>query len=381
MLSSSSSAASRPSSRSNWLDSMTWQIDFTGKLGGVKRSDGENDWDWFERITSFREHERKQKRRALLRSLRGAQQRPTALDWLQHNADALWETRSMLADDLSRLSFDASLVLRLTNHRKFYFPRIDFDDLVEVHRSAPFDMAGLPTDYLGLPLRVCELSLHMPGAPAAALRAIVSEGMLGLLNSYRQYLVTRDGKNLSPTRGEVVLDCGACIGDMSVLFAAMVGAGGQVHAFDPLALHNRYCALQAELNPDLAPALHFNTYAVGARSSQAAHRADGGGQITPGLRVDEHSFDYIALDDYAAARLQRVDFIKMDIEGAELAALDGASDTIRSFKPRLAISGYHEFEHLWEIPRKIKALNPGYTLYFGHHSPMQWESVFYAVDA
>lgn len=371
----------RPSSLGNWLNSMSWQIDFTRKLGGVRRSDGENDWDWFERITAFREHERKNKLRSLLRNIRLSRRKPTAVDWLHQHADKLWETRVMLADDLSRLCFDASLVLRLSSHRKFYFPRLDFDDIVEVRGSTPFDMEGLPKDYLGLPLQLSQLSLHMPGAPSVNLRAIVSEGMLGLLNSYRQYLVTRNGSNISPTRGEVVLDCGACIGDMSVLFAAMVGDKGQVHAFDPLPLHNRYCALQARLNPELASVLHFNTYAVGERSSQARRKADGSEQITPGLRVDEQSFDYISLDDYAASRLQRVDFIKMDIEGAEMAALEGARDTIHAFKPRLAISGYHEPEHLWEIPRKIAQLNPDYVLSFGHHSPMQWESVFYAVDA
>lgn len=372
---------SHPSSLGNWLRSMTWQIDFTRRLGGVKRSDGENDWDWFERITSFREHTRRHKLRSLLRNIRLSRHKPTALDWLHQHADKLWHTRAMLADDVSRLCFDASLVLRLTSHRRFYFPRIDFDDLVEIRRSAPFDMDGLPKDYLGLPLRVSDLTLRMPGAPAVDLRAIVSDGMLSLVNSYRQYLVTRNGMNISPTSGEVVLDCGACIGDMSLLFAGMVGREGQVHAFDPLPLHNRYCALQAKLNPEYAAVLHFNAFAVGARSSQAQRRADGSQQITPGLRVDETAFDCISLDDYAASRVPRVDFIKMDIEGAELAALEGARDTIRSFKPRLAISGYHEPEHLWEIPAKIKALNPNYVLSFGHHSPMQWESVFYAVDA
>lgn len=60
-------------------------------------------------------------------------------------------------------------------------------------------------------------------------------------------------------------------------------------------------------------------------------------------------------------------------------ALEGATKTIQDFEPRLAISGYHKPEDLWEIPQKIIQLNPRYKLAFGHHSPVQWESVFYAV--
>ena len=302
------------------------------------------------------------------------------LNWLHDNASYLWETRSMLADDLSRLLFDSSLVLRMTSHRQFYFPRIDFEDLAEVKKTEAFAMDALPQDYLGLPLQVRDLSLRMPGAEPEHLRVICTEQLIDGLNSYRQYLTARNGVDVSPQKGEVVLDCGACIGDFSVLFAAMVGNQGQVHAFDPIPLHNRYCKLQAQLNPKIAPAMHFNELAVGAHTRKAVHPIVDCDRIDPGHRVDEDSFNCTSLDDYAAEHLQRVDFIKMDIEGAEMDALDGASNIIRKFKPRLAISGYHKLADLWEIPQKLKALNPGYELTFGHHSPVQWESVFYAVD-
>jgi FkbM family methyltransferase len=219
----------------------------------------------------------------------------------------------------------------------------------------------------------------MPGSEPRELRVICTEQLVDGLNSYRQYLTTRDGKTISPSKGEVVLDCGACIGDFTTLFAAMVGAEGEVHAFDPIPLHHRYCKLQARLNPEMAETMHFNVLAVGALTSNAAGPIVDSERIDPGRRVDGDSFDSTSLDDYASRRLQRVDFIKMDIEGAEMDAISGAHDTIRNFKPRLAISAYHKPADLWEIPRKLKLLNPAYELTFGHHSPVQWESVFYAV--
>lgn len=364
----------------NWVDSLSWQIEFAQRIHGKERTDGERDWNWYEYATGYRKHVVKRLIRQLLPGSRGGAQSRMTIDWLRENAASLWETRSILMDDLSRLLFDSSLVLRITSHRQFYFPRVDFEDLAEVKRIEAFAMDGLPRDYLGLPLRICDLMLRMPDAKAVELRVICTEQLVDGLNSYRQYLTTRNAVNVSPQEGEVVLDCGACIGDFSLLFAAMVGGSGQVHAFDPIPLHNRYCALQAQLNPTLAPSLHFNVLAVGAHSSKAAHPIVDCDHIDPGHRVDEDSFDCTSLDDYVAQNLQRVDFIKMDIEGAEMDAIDGAASTIRKFKPRLAISGYHKPADLWEIPQKLKALNPNYELTFGHHSPVQWESVFYAVD-
>ncbi|HEY8097641.1 MAG TPA: FkbM family methyltransferase, partial [Methylobacter sp.] len=76
--------------------------------------------------------------------------------------------------------------------------------------------------------------------------------------------------------------------------------------------------------------------------------------------------------------IPRVDFIKMDIEGAELAALKGASESIQKFKPRLAISLYHRLSDFIDIPSEIRRLHPEYRFYLGHHSVHQEETILYA---
>lgn len=76
---------------------------------------------------------------------------------------------------------------------------------------------------------------------------------------------------------------------------------------------------------------------------------------------------------------EKVTFIKMDIEGAELQALRGAKKIIQDQKPKLAICVYHDFRHLWEIPLYIKLLVPEYKIYLRHHTNLEYETVCYAV--
>lgn len=76
---------------------------------------------------------------------------------------------------------------------------------------------------------------------------------------------------------------------------------------------------------------------------------------------------------------ERVTFIKMDIEGAELQALIGAKKIIRKNKPKLAISVYHKKEDIFEIPQVILEYYSGYTLYLRHYSIDSNETVLYAI--
>lgn len=89
------------------------------------------------------------------------------------------------------------------------------------------------------------------------------------------------------------------------------------------------------------------------------------------------SIDARKLDDVLQGK--KVTFIKMDIEGAELAALRGAEKIIREQRPRLAICVYHKPEDIWEIPSLILSCNPDYRLYLRHYSITETETVLYAI--
>lgn len=74
-----------------------------------------------------------------------------------------------------------------------------------------------------------------------------------------------------------------------------------------------------------------------------------------------------------------INYIKMDIEGAELDALKGGIETIKRDRPILAISIYHNLEHFYEIPNYLMEHLENYHYYIRHHSIIFSETVLYAI--
>lgn len=74
-----------------------------------------------------------------------------------------------------------------------------------------------------------------------------------------------------------------------------------------------------------------------------------------------------------------VDFLKLDVEGAEVAALQGGQGVIRRSRPVMALSLYHRPEDIWAIPDTIAAIADGYDLYLRQHFANSFDSVLYAV--
>ncbi len=89
----------------------------------------------------------------------------------------------------------------------------------------------------------------------------------------------------------------------------------------------------------------------------------------------EDSIEVVALDSVIK---EKVTFIKMDIEGSELKALQGGRNLIRTYMPKLAISIYHKWEDLIDIPVYIHELAPEYKLFIRHYFYSPAETVLYA---
>ena len=94
---------------------------------------------------------------------------------------------------------------------------------------------------------------------------------------------------------------------------------------------------------------------------------------------EQRIVDVITMDKFCEERNVFPDFIKMDIEGAELSALKGGISTIKKCRPQLAISIYHSSEDFVNIPLYLKENLENYKFRLGHYSPRLSETVLYAM--
>ena len=75
---------------------------------------------------------------------------------------------------------------------------------------------------------------------------------------------------------------------------------------------------------------------------------------------------------------EKVTYIKMDIEGAELDTLLGAKKIITQYRPKLAVCIYHKDSDMLNIMEYLQTLNSQYKFYMRHHNCNMTETVLYA---
>ncbi len=126
----------------------------------------------------------------------------------------------------------------------------------------------------------------------------------------------------------------------------------------------------------------FEVYPEGLwhRSETLGFSICNGGSKIEARRDAAESINTIALDEFVQKNnVPKIDFIKMDIENAELNALKGGINTIRKDRPQLAVCIYHSLEQFVEVPLFLKSCLEGYSFYPGHYSCSKNETVLYAI--
>jgi FkbM family methyltransferase len=92
----------------------------------------------------------------------------------------------------------------------------------------------------------------------------------------------------------------------------------------------------------------------------------------------ENSVLVMKLDDLVGSSF--INYVKMDIEGAEIQAIEGLKNTIFMQIPHLAISVYHKPADLWEIPFKINQIAPdAYSFFLRVYGHQTFDTVLYCV--
>lgn len=200
---------------------------------------------------------------------------------------------------------------------------------------------------------------------------------------FEQYTY-RSGNNtiVAVDKGDVVLDLGAFLGDTALYFAHRTGKHGKVYSFEFIPDNIKMFNLNISFNPNLFKQIELLQYPVSNISGDKIYFKYNG----PGSNIEFEPFEgqagfatTISIDDFVKTNyIDKVDFIKMDIEGAEPLALKGAINTIKRFKPKLAIAIYHSMDEFVNIPNWITGLNLGYKLYLGHYSIHSEETIIFA---
>ncbi len=169
--------------------------------------------------------------------------------------------------------------------------------------------------------------------------------------------------------GDTVLDCGANVG---VFVRKALAAGAGLVVAIELAPENIEC-LRRNFTDEIGSGHvivypkgvwdkdDFLTLAVDPENSAADTVVMHPEKASQGPTVPLTTIDKLVSE----LQLQRVDFIKMDIEGAEKQALAGGRATIARFHPRMALSAYHRPEDPQRLPQLVRETWSGYRMECG----------------
>jgi FkbM family methyltransferase len=286
-----------------------------------------------------------------------------------------------LADEPSRQWLVKLFAYRALGFRRVRLPRNTraYAEGIALASSWARPGTALPIKFQGLSLPLMDL------APAGApLRLHASGAGLACVWVQRQYEYSQGGVRVAASPGDVVIDAGACWGDTTLYFAHRVGPQGRVLAAEFIPSNLEILRKNVDLNPVATDTIEIIEHPLWRTSGKCLWYVDWG----PGSRVTDDPARFnadgecttLSIDDLARERrVSKVDFIKMDIEGAEYDALAGAQDVLQRFRPRLAISLYHRPSDFVTIPRYLDSLGLNYRFYLDHHTLYINESVLFAI--
>ena len=169
------------------------------------------------------------------------------------------------------------------------------------------------------------------------------------------------------------VDCGAYIGD-TLLTLTEHHKVEQYFGFEPDMQSYARLSRQADSLRDNFGQAVLLPFGVGEKNEFLHFFASGGGNS----KIDEDGdviIQTVCLDDMFKGYDNLL--IKMDIEGAEIAALKGARRIITETKPDLAICVYHHVSDLWRIPLLLNEWSPEYKFYMRNHFISTIDTVLY----
>lgn len=171
----------------------------------------------------------------------------------------------------------------------------------------------------------------------------------------------------------VIFDVGAWKGDTAYFFSKKCNGNAKIYAFEPD--KNAYKTLKIikekyKLNNVILKNILFSN-----KKETVDFMS-----MTPNTPIVK--MDAVTIDEFSESNnIERIDYLKMDVEGAEMHILEGAVNTIKKFRPSLAIAIYHGgelfMEDFYKVPILIKKITDDYEYYIRTFSPWGGETVLF----
>jgi FkbM family methyltransferase len=182
--------------------------------------------------------------------------------------------------------------------------------------------------------------------------------------SWEPEIIELVSKTVKP--GFTVVDVGAHIGYYSLLFSRLVGPTGHVIAFEPVPMNFEFLVENLKLNSctNTEPV----NRAVLERHQRMRVDTPENDPLPVGVSFSKPQgqgnvvVEAVSLDEFALGRTERVDFLKVDAEGAEDKVLDGAQAIIERDHPVIMMEVHHFDGHLENSPVPQRLANMGYRL-------------------
>jgi FkbM family methyltransferase len=317
-------------------------------------------------------------RKGFVRRRFGIEHATERLMWILENMDGLERFYNLLQDDYSKQLLIELLKYRVLGGYHVKLPLNDkkyWDQYSSVDKKFLKERRTIRTGkwYLNrYRLQGLNGPLDFHGHP------------VGILNTFllEHYAYKKGGRVIRVQPGDMVIDAGSCWGEVALYFADHTGAEGKVYCFEFTPDNLEILEQNISLNQHLADRIEVVSKALWDQSEEIlSYGAHGPSTSLVRDTKRERTLEVstLSIDDFVKDEgIARVDFIKMDIEGAELRALQGAEKTIRTFKPKLAISLYHKEDDFIVIPDYLDKLGLGYEFFLDHFTIHSWETVLFA---
>lgn len=294
-------------------------------------------------------------------------------DWFKDNYQKLEYFYKLLEDNEEKLLYLKMIVSKLLGN--IYITEQEKEQYI--HSRDIFDNLLINNSVKQLKSVTRKLKFYDLSKLGYNIKLYGARALLDKLIIHNQYSY----KDCKIEKGDFVIDAGGCWGDTSLIFSLKAGNNGKVFAFEFFEDNLNILKENFLINKNISNNIILTEQPLFDKSNEILYLNHACADITTLTENKNTAKQYksVCIDDFVKDnKINKIDFIKMDIEGCELKALQGAVNTLKKYKPKLAIAAYHKYDDYYEIPKFLNELNIGYRFYFANYTLGFTDTIIYS---